>query len=143
MKGTWVPSWVSKNETPAFTGGGVPAISFGGKKYLWGNVPALDLLNVGKNEGIDDILHRDFNLLFAASGDLRNVIKTVMGLPKDYCGYCKILMNDREFLVVARNIMLLMTAYHFEAETAVPIMIHLWYSSTMPASMVDALIPLH
>ncbi len=42
-------------------------------------MPALDILNITSNEGEADILERDINLLFAATGDPRNVIKTIVG----------------------------------------------------------------
>lgn len=36
---------------------------FGGKKYLWGNTPAFDVLNLESNEGVD--YNEQLNLLFA------------------------------------------------------------------------------
>ena len=38
-------------------------IAYGGGKYLWGNVPALDILNLREHEGIGT--SRDLRLLFA------------------------------------------------------------------------------
>jgi len=38
---------------------------FGGKKYLWGNVPALDILQLGCNEGDEYAGH--LRLLFAGA----------------------------------------------------------------------------
>jgi hypothetical protein len=35
---------------PAFVGG-ERLHTFGGRKYLWGNMPAFDLVNLGSNEG--------------------------------------------------------------------------------------------
>ena len=112
--------------------------AFGGQYYLWGNVPALDVLNLKDNEGVNDV-ERDFHLLFAASGDLRNVIKSIVGLPDGYKGQCTVAINDKAFTIVARNIILLLVALHFEPETAVPIMIHLWYSALLPANMLYSL----
>jgi hypothetical protein len=112
--------------------------SFGGQYYLWGNVPALDVLNLKENEGVNDV-ERDFHLLFAASGDLRNVIKSIVGLPIGYKGQCTVAINDKAFTIVARNVILLLVALQFEPETAVPIMIHLWYSALLPARMLKML----
>ena len=66
VKSTWKPSWVTEKRTPAFineseTGG--PLIPFGGKKYFWGNMPSLDVLNLPNNEGRD--YGADLHLLFA------------------------------------------------------------------------------
>lgn len=36
---------------------------FGAKKFLWGNVPAIDVLQLGSNEG--DGYGKPLNLLFA------------------------------------------------------------------------------
>jgi hypothetical protein len=49
-KPTWKPDWVLENRTPAFVGPGI-GVQFGGKKYLWGNIPAFDVLQLGSNEG--------------------------------------------------------------------------------------------
>lgn len=113
--------------------------SFGSNQFLWGNVPAVDLLNIDNNGGKEDVTQRDIALLFAASGDLCNVVKTITKLPKEYVGECVVAINDRNFCITARNIMMLLTAMHFNPETAVPIMIHLWYSALLPAPIVRAL----
>ena len=68
MKTTWKPSWVVEAREPAFIGAGnegqpVDMVSYGRQKYLWGNVPALDLLNLQQNEGVD--FDGDLRLLFA------------------------------------------------------------------------------
>ena len=36
---------------------------FGGTRYLWGNVPAFDVMNLGGNEGLG--FEKDCRLLFA------------------------------------------------------------------------------
>jgi hypothetical protein len=60
-KATWTPNWVLENRTPAFITGGI-GVTFGGKKFLWGNVPALDVLRLDSNEG--EKYQRQLNLLF-------------------------------------------------------------------------------
>lgn len=118
---------------------GPPLAQFGSPQYLWGNIPAIDLLNVTENEGIKVILQQDVSLLFAASGDLRNVVKTITGLPENYPGNCKTVINDRNTTVVLRNALILLVALQFEPETATPIMLHLWYSAMLPRGIVEAL----
>ncbi|KAJ4365373.1 hypothetical protein N0V95_000520 [Ascochyta clinopodiicola] len=84
MKGTWEPEWYRSGRQPAFVGEGPPLAMFGNKKYLWGNMPALDILQLQNNESETRETSHDFNLLFAASGDLRNTIKTIAGLQEGY-----------------------------------------------------------
>lgn len=94
----------------------------------------------------DDAKTQDFCVLCAASGDLRNVVKTASGLMDDYEGKCEIVVHDLYFDIVARNAILLMIALFFDnIEEAVPVMIHLWYSARMPATLLamiqDKLLP--
>ncbi len=78
-------------------------------------------------------------LIIAASGDIRNLIKSFIGLPEAYTGICTMTVNDREFDVVARNAILLLTALYFEPEIATPIMIHIWYSALIPLRILQLL----
>jgi hypothetical protein len=45
--------------------GGPPLTIFGAKKYLWGNVPAYDVVQLSANEG--KAYSRDLRLLFAGA----------------------------------------------------------------------------
>ena len=65
-KEQWRPAWDREGRTPHWAS----AIAsenwhnvFGGSKYLWGNTPAVDILNLRQNEGID--YEEDIALLFA------------------------------------------------------------------------------
>jgi len=40
-----------------------PLVTHGAKKYLWGNVPAVDILNLDENEGVN--IPSPLRLLFA------------------------------------------------------------------------------
>lgn len=95
----------------------------GQRKYLWGNVPAFDVLNLRQNEGVDTT--RDLRLLLAASGDLRNVAMTVAELPLSYTGQHELILNDIDTDIVVRNAILLLTALTFDPEIAAPMMLHL------------------
>lgn len=54
IKGTWKPRWVAKNRPPTFMGLRIPDhVKFGAIKYLWGNVPAINMIQLGQNKGID------------------------------------------------------------------------------------------
>ena len=67
MKSTWEPDWISEACTPAFMGGPV-LHHFGGKKYFWGNVPAVDVIQLLANE--DVTYGKDLRLLFAGESNL-------------------------------------------------------------------------
>ncbi|KAK4039008.1 hypothetical protein C8A01DRAFT_47462 [Parachaetomium inaequale] len=107
-------------------------------KYLWGNVPALDILQLGSNEGED--YKGLLRLLFAASGDLRNVAKTIAQIPSSYSGSLEVTMNDKDLDVVARNaIMLLVALLVDNIDEAVDCILHVWYSALIRKSDLDIL----
>lgn len=65
-KDNWRPAWDREGREPAWTTGAASKNwhnPFGGGKYLWGNVPALDVLKLEQNEGIG--YRGDLALLFA------------------------------------------------------------------------------
>lgn len=64
-----------------------------------------------------------------ASGDIRNVVKSLVELPITYEGKCELIINDKDFDIVARNAILLLTALVFDPIEAADIMIHIWYSA--------------
>ncbi|KAK4963528.1 hypothetical protein LTR10_001157 [Elasticomyces elasticus] len=109
---------------------------FGGLKYFWGNMPAIDILQLRANEG--ETYSQPVDLLFAASGDLRNVIKTINSLPITYNQPVSVAINDQDFDIVARNLLLLLAASAFpDKGFAVDWMLHMWYSSMLrPQDMV-------
>ncbi|KAJ3999912.1 hypothetical protein F5050DRAFT_1734787 [Lentinula boryana] len=135
----WTPTWVSENRKPAFAGSDTPQSHFGTHwvpEYLWGNTPAVDCLQLERNEGIFESVDRDFNLCFAASGDIRNLVMTVNGLPDDYQGRCKILLNDRSDHVTVRNILILYALLRDgpSLELAAEAALHLMYSAALRSS---------
>lgn len=95
----WSPAWVREARLPDFIDSGEHASGwasqtpFGLGQHLWGNVPAMDVLNLQNNEGIKT--HQDVSVAFIASGDLRNVLTTVNNLPDSYDGHLQIVLNDR------------------------------------------------
>ncbi|KDQ26755.1 hypothetical protein PLEOSDRAFT_168906 [Pleurotus ostreatus PC15] len=110
LKSTWKPAWLVESRPPSFVGNEVQVQSLFGLQgvYLWGNVPAIDCLNIARNEqGAAKTM--DFDLCFAASGDIRNMVQTVNGLPVDYAGKCSIVLNDKNPIIVARNMLILYT----------------------------------
>ncbi|RSM13230.1 hypothetical protein CDV31_005934 [Fusarium ambrosium] len=119
---------------------------FATHKNLWGDVPALDILKLDENEGV--AWNEDLAILFGGkyrsdplpSGDLRNVIKTVTSLPESFRKRIAITINDNDFEVVARNIILLLTAmFSVEPEDGANRMIHIWYSAFIERSHLQFL----
>ncbi|KUJ10494.1 uncharacterized protein LY89DRAFT_558780, partial [Mollisia scopiformis] len=113
-------------------------------KYLIGNTPAYDIVNLSEVEGLD--WKHDLDILFAASGDLRNVMKTVVSLPDSYRNRCNVHVNDRDEYVVFRAIMILLLVLLYPDGNASELVLHLWYSGRLPQSMykrgiTDWLIP--
>ncbi|KAL2219085.1 hypothetical protein M432DRAFT_653989 [Thermoascus aurantiacus ATCC 26904] len=133
----WKPSWEVEGRRPAFvtqTGG---HDMYGMNKYLWGNMPALDMLNLERNEGSE--YAGTLDVLFAASGDIRNIVKTLASLPENFHGKCNFVVNDKDFDVVSRNVILLLTSLHYEPAEATPMLIHMWYSALIPEDMLRSL----
>jgi len=72
------------------------------------------------------------------------VVKTITHLPQDYAHGVQITINDREFQVVARNVILLLygfTSIDDEQPTLhiAEALIHTWYSAFLPASLLSSL----
>jgi hypothetical protein len=58
----WKPDWVIEKRKPTFVDNR-PMLTFGGNKYYWGNMPALDILRLSENEGASH--EHELRLLFA------------------------------------------------------------------------------
>jgi hypothetical protein len=106
------------------------------------------VINLARNEKTET---RDFSLAFIgtpayvstfpsfpyilslASGDFRNVLRTVNSLPSTYSGKLSILLNDLNLAIVCRNVMLLLILGNIPDESlAADIALHFWYSAFMP-----------
>ncbi|KAK9782094.1 putative MYND-type zinc finger protein samB [Seiridium cardinale] len=142
LKPSWRPQWDIQDRTPVFCGGRPDSSFDDNKKFLWGRVPAYDVLNLEANEGSG--ITSDLDLLFAASGDLRNVLKTIESLPPTYGGEVRITMNDEDLDVVVRNVLiLLLLVYIPNPQSAAQGVIHLWYSAFIPQALQDVLAKAH
>ncbi|TFK68726.1 hypothetical protein BDN72DRAFT_841402 [Pluteus cervinus] len=138
----WKPAWEVEGREPSFVIDDPPANimeqqnTFGRKTYLWENTPAADYLQLRKNEG-SAAVDQDLKLCFAASGDIRNLIKTVNGLPENYRGKCDIYFNDKEPLVTNHNLVALFALLNpdIPLDRAVDLAIHLTYSSALTPAM--------
>ncbi|GJE94081.1 zf-MYND and DUF4470 domain-containing protein [Phanerochaete sordida] len=133
----WKPGWVEGGRTASFVGSEPRKHALSQRLQLWGNMPAIDILKLTP----DDAKSRaDISLAFIASGDLRNAIKTVNGLPEDYAGTLTILLNDREPYTTLRNILTLqLLAQTADKPHAADAALHLWYSAFLPQEHADAI----
>jgi hypothetical protein len=111
------------------------------RKHYWGTIPALDILKLPSNEGAS--YQRNLKLMFAASGDLRNVIKTVADLPDTYNQKLTIIVSDGDFDITARNVILLLLltleSDDVGRDQIVDCMIHVWYSAFLRQSDLELL----
>ncbi|KAK0475690.1 hypothetical protein EDD18DRAFT_1265999, partial [Armillaria luteobubalina] len=147
---SWSPAWVREKRTPKFVNEnsdgappgmpqGTPSI-FGMGLILWGNIPAIDIINAVDNGDSRHTEQRYF--LGFPSGDLRNMVRTINGLPGDYSGTIKIVLNDFSPVVVCRNLMMLSILGIVEdVEEAAEHALHLWYSIFQPLSYDPRVFP--
>ncbi|CCL98311.1 uncharacterized protein FIBRA_00305 [Fibroporia radiculosa] len=130
----WKPSWIRERRTPDFVGGGSRYTSTLGPMMrnmsLWGNMPAIDLLNLSHNE---KDASDDLTIAFIGSGDLRDVVRTVNEVPMTYAGELTIVLNDHNPMIVARNLALLILLSSTENKRkAADLAVHYWYSAFVP-----------
>lgn len=136
-----MPAWITEGRQPAFVGDRLNYnIRFGGAEHLFGNVPALDMLRLGDNEGA--AYEKELKVLCAASGDLRNIVKTIASLPTTYQQPVYFTANDINLSIVARNFAiayLALSSMETQIEETIDTMIHVWYSAFLRPSHVDFL----
>ena len=77
--------------------------------YYWGNVPAVDLLNLSMNEGEE--YSNPLALLLCGVGDPRNVLLTIASLPNVYTQQISFVINDICPCTLARTVLLLYMLY--------------------------------
>lgn len=63
------------------------------------------------------------------------MITSVAGLPSDYTGVCNIIINDRDWDIVARSVIMLLVALQYEPHVAAEMILHLWYSPRITHDM--------
>ena len=82
------------------------------RTYYWGNVPAVDLLNLPMNEGEE--YSNPMALLLCGVGDPRNVLLTIASLPDVYTQQVSFVLNDICLCTLARTVLLLYMLYKGE-----------------------------
>ncbi|KAG8998738.1 hypothetical protein FRB90_012249 [Tulasnella sp. 427] len=84
-----------------------------------------------------------FMQLFTASGDLRNTVQTINGLPADYNGKCTLVINDFHPLVATRNVVLLcilLGTAETSEEAAAEVALHALYSSKLTTAQDELIL---
>jgi hypothetical protein len=63
----WLPSWAEEGREPTFliNDGESMNTDFGTNKYLWGNMPSIDVIRLGVNEG--ETYEQDLKILFVGT----------------------------------------------------------------------------
>ena len=77
--------------------------------YYWGNIPAVDLINLSMNEGEE--YSSPLALLLCGVGDPRNVLLTTASLPDAYKQQVTFVLNDICPCTLARTVLLLYMLY--------------------------------
>ncbi|KAJ7863191.1 hypothetical protein B0H13DRAFT_2070916 [Mycena leptocephala] len=132
---TWQPTWVAEGRDPTFLYPSNVVTLYRPTVDFWGDLPAMDCLQLSSNEGSNDLEPLpDLKLCFAASGDLRNLIRTINSLPSDYTGYCDVLLNDTNPILANRNLIILFVLLSSgpSLEEAAEFSTHLMYSAALP-----------
>ena len=76
-----------------------------GTVYYWGNMPAVDLINLPLNEGVH--YAKPLSILVCGVGDPRNVLLSLSQLPDDHEEELTFVLNDICPCVMARTVLIL------------------------------------
>lgn len=122
----WAPAWIKEGRCPGWLSDRPEPRAL--SEHLWGNMPAFSLFpeaarKVGDSAG-------EVRLCFAASGDLRNVVETVAGLPEGYEGKVRVVLNDHNPKIACRNFLLLQVLGQLGLR-GVDTAIALWFSMAL------------
>ncbi|XP_038048056.1 uncharacterized protein LOC119722103 [Patiria miniata] len=101
--------------------------------HYFGNTLAKDFLKIASNELFDETaavqLARDFHVLSAGCGDLRNTVMTAASLPDEHRGKLHITLNDYDPFVMARNVLFLFMLVRFaDTDYIASSLTTIWYS---------------
>ena len=104
--------------------------------YYLGNALAVDFLRMQTNEMLDatdtsEALQRDYSILSAGCGNLRNLIYTITSLPDEFMGSLRVTLNDIDPFVQARNVLFLFMMQQDDPDVASKITT-IWYSLHLP-----------
>lgn len=109
-----------------------------GQFELFGGYPAIDVLQLATNEGVER--EEPLDILFVEPDDLRDVIKTIVDLPENTAAPLNIFITDGIAARTTRNLVILLMALSSKdpdvtAECAVPF----WYGPYVPKWCLPAM----
>ncbi|KAL9964391.1 hypothetical protein ACROYT_G028026 [Oculina patagonica] len=96
-----------------------------GAVYYWGNMPAVDLINLPLNEGVH--YSKPLSILVCGVGDPRNVLLSLSQLPDDYKEELTFVLNDICPCVMARTVLILYMLIKGGVQAASSVT-QIWYS---------------
>ncbi|XP_038066350.1 uncharacterized protein LOC119736402 [Patiria miniata] len=109
-------------------------IGYGDYPEYFGNTIAVDFLRLGNNEWSGKKVEeqrrdRDYRVLSAGCGDLRNTVLTAASLPSEYQGKLHVTLNDLDPFVLARNVLFLFMLVRFaDTDYIASSLTTIWYS---------------
>ncbi|KAI1819251.1 hypothetical protein F4861DRAFT_547060 [Xylaria intraflava] len=105
---------------------------------LFGDYPAIDVLRLAENEGVDR--EEPMNLLFIQPDDLRDVIKTILDIPEECTTPLKVVITDCASIKTARSlILLLMALSSYEPDDTAECAVAFWYHAYIPKWCIPAI----
>ncbi|XP_022082386.1 uncharacterized protein LOC110974812 [Acanthaster planci] len=111
---------------------------YGDFPQYFGNTMAKDFLQLPTNEWsskqvTEGELARDYHVLSAGCGDLRNTVLTAASLPDKYRGKLHVTLNDYDPFLMARNVLFLFMLVRFaDADHIASSLVTIWYSFHLP-----------
>ncbi|KAI1632810.1 hypothetical protein F4809DRAFT_655868 [Biscogniauxia mediterranea] len=143
MKPKWVPQWEVEQRKPNFdydnyheSGRNLE------RKSLWSLPPAIDILKLESNEGVNH--EKDLDLLFTCDIDLNNVVNTVASIPADFQSSVNTTINKVAGDTFLRDVIILAFAMMEESkEVATEAIINLWYSAFLMDIVMSKFKPSH
>ncbi|KAI4599527.1 hypothetical protein KJ359_001973 [Pestalotiopsis sp. 9143b] len=100
-------------------------------------MPAIDALCLDKNEGAD--WAKPLNILFTVSGDLANVVKTVVDLPESFSAPLRIVIHDEKFVSQRHFLLILMAISSKDPRVTAELAVNLWCNEYWPPGYAGAL----
>ena len=67
------------------------------------------------------------------------MIESVVNMPANYEGTCTCVVNDRDPIIVSRNVVIFLVSVLLPPVEAADLMLHLWYSGRIRSSMLEYL----
>ncbi|KAI1369436.1 hypothetical protein F5Y08DRAFT_352137 [Xylaria arbuscula] len=119
-----------------------PGPSFDGDKHRvqQDNLPAVDILQLDKNEGVsqDNVL----SLLFASYGSMEDLVKTVASMSLgSQTPPMRIVLSEKDHCLSLRNIALMVLAMSSnDPKATAELCVHLLYSAYLPIGYLDEII---